>query len=173
MLRDELPAELRPNRIRDFRPDDLPGIACVAGRCFAGYGGHYHADPALDRAKCDESYVDWAVNSCHGRNAQSEVLVAEDATGAPGGFFVVRLNSPAESEGRLAGVDPVMEGRAVYWSLLVHAMRWSRERGASRLVVSTQLTNLATQKVYARLGFSLYASFYTFHLWLPPAAGAA
>jgi ribosomal protein S18 acetylase RimI-like enzyme len=164
---DNLPAELKPNRIRPFRDSDLIGIEAIARQSFSGYQGHYHADPALDRTRCDEGYVEWALQCCQSRGANSEVLVAEDKDGQPAGFFVVRLNNPQEGEGWLAAVAPAAEGRGLYWSLLVYAMRWCRERHAGRIVVSTQLTNTATQKNYARLGFELLASYYTFHLWLP------
>jgi ribosomal protein S18 acetylase RimI-like enzyme len=165
--KDELPAELKPNRIRLFRESDQAGIEQVAKEGFAGYQGHYHADPLLDRARADEGYVEWALNCCRARGANSEVLVAEDANGAPCGFFVVRLNSPQEGEGWLAAVSPAAEGRGLYWSLCVYALRWCREHGAGRMICSTQLTNSATQKTYGRLGFDLQSSFYTFHLWLP------
>jgi len=132
--RDELPAELKPNRIRPFRESDQAGIEQVAKESFAGYQGHYHADPRLDRARADEGYVEWALNCCRARDAKSEVLVAEDANGAPCGFFVVRLNSPQEGEGWLAAVSPAAEGRGLYWSLCVHALRWCRERGAGRMI---------------------------------------
>ena len=167
LSRDELPAELKPNRIRLFRESDQAGIEAVARQSFAGYQGHYHADPLLDRARADEGYVEWALNCCRARGANSEVLVAADADDQPCGFFVVRLNSPQEGEGWLAGVSPAAEGRGLYWSLCVHALRWCRERGASRMICSTQLTNSATQKTYGRLGFDLQSSFYTLHLWLP------
>jgi ribosomal protein S18 acetylase RimI-like enzyme len=164
---DDLPAELRVNRIRVFRESDEPAIEAIARQSFTGYQGHYHADPGLDRAKADEGYVEWALQCCRSRSAKSEVLVAEDSQGQACGFFVVRLNTPQEGEGWLAAVSPAAEGRGIYWSLLVHAMRWCREQKATRIIVSTQLTNLATQKTYGRLGFDLQASYYTFHLWFP------
>ena len=171
--KDPLPEELKPNRIRRFRESDQAGIEQVAKESFTGYQGHYHADPRLDRARADEGYVEWALNCCRSRGPNSEVLVAEDANGAPCGFFVVRLTSPQEGEGWLAGVSPAAEGHGLYWSLCVHALRWCRERGASRMICSTQLTNSTTQKTYGRLGFDLQSSFYTFHLWLPEAKGSA
>ena len=33
------------------------------------------------------------------------------------------------------------------------------------MVLSTQVTNLAVQKVWSRLGFEPSRSYYTFHLW--------
>ena len=51
-------------RVRKFLPEDKQQIETVAAAAFAGYYGHYHADPRLDRKKCDEGYVSWAVRSC-------------------------------------------------------------------------------------------------------------
>ena len=164
---DDLPAEIKPNRVRPFRDTEEAAIAAIARQSFTGYQGHYHADPALSRTQADAGYVEWAVHCCRSRGPGSEVLVAEDAAGQPCGFFVVRLNTLQEGEGWLAAVAPAAEGRGIYWSLMVHAMRWCREHGVARMIVSTQLTNTATQKTYGRLGFSLQSSYYTFHLWLP------
>ena len=77
----------------------------------------------------------------------------------------MRLNETDEGEGVLFGVHPSFEGRGIYWSFMVYAMNWCRNRGAARIVVSTQITNTAVQKVWARLGFEVVRSFYTFHLW--------
>lgn len=159
--------ELKPNLVRPFREGDWAGVERVARASFADYQGHYHADHALDSARSDEAYVEWTLHCCRQRDASLEVLVAEDSSGAPCGFFVVRLNSPQEGEGWLAAVAPEAEGRGLYWSLLVHALRWCQDRKAGRMIVSTQITNTATQKTYGRLGFDLQASYYTFHLWLP------
>lgn len=167
LRRGEPPAELRPNRIRPLRDDELPIIERIAGEIFRSYSGHYHADPRLDRARCDEGYVEWAARMCAARDAQHGVLVAEGAAGEIAGFATVRLNSPREGEGVLFGVTPAAEGRGIYWSFMLRAMEWCRERGAASMIVSTQITNLAVQKAWSRLGFELQRSCYTFHLWLP------
>jgi hypothetical protein len=48
---------------------------------------------------------------------------------------------------------------------MVAAMAWLAARGRTRMVVSTQITNLAVQKVWARLGFEPSSSYYTLHRW--------
>jgi len=35
--------------IRPARPEDAPRIEKIAADAFSGYGGHFHADPRLDR----------------------------------------------------------------------------------------------------------------------------
>jgi GNAT superfamily N-acetyltransferase len=160
-----LPEELRKNIIRPMQDSDIPKIQSLVGETFRGYLGHYHADPGLDHTKCDEGYVEWATQMCMNRNSSHEVLVAENPSGILAGFATMRLNDADEGEGVLFGVHPSFEGRGIYWSFMVHAMDWCRNRGTARMLVSTQITNIAVQKVWTRLGFELGRSYYTFHLW--------
>jgi GNAT superfamily N-acetyltransferase len=166
LRKDAVPEELEKNIIRPIQDSDIPKIQKMVGEIFRDYLGHYHADPRLDRTKCNEGYVEWAAKMCMDRDTSHEVLVAENSSGVLAGFATLRLNEADEGEGVLFGVHPSFEGRGIYWSFMVHAMNWCRNRGAARMVVSTQITNTAVQKVWARLGFEVARSFYTFHLWL-------
>ena len=150
--------------VRKFVAEDTPQIETVAAAAFAGYYGHYHADPRLDRAKCDEGYVSWAVRSCTSTQVATEVLVAERDNKIVG-FATLRLNSSDEGEGVLFGVAPEAQGIGVYRSFMVNGMQWCKEQHAKRMVVSTQVTNVAVQKVWCRVGFEPAHSYYTFHKW--------
>lgn len=152
------------SEIRPMRPEDMEGIVGVAAKAFRGYGGHYHADPRLDPNLADEVYIDWARRSCVSRDVADEVLVA-DSDGRIAGFMSLRLNEPEEGEGFLNAVAPSAQGRGVYTSLMYHAMRWCVGKGAARMVMSTQITNSVVQRAWARAGFWLSGSFYTFHRW--------
>ena len=152
--------------IRPVRRGEDAAVRDVAREAFRGYRGHYHADPRLDPARCDEAYQDWAQRSCLSRGVAGEVLVADD--GAVAGFATLRMNEPAECEGVLFGVAPRVQGSGVYRAFMVEGMQWGHAQGATRMVVSTQITNLAVQKVWSRLGFEPSQSYYTFHLWLHP-----
>ncbi|HEX5769211.1 MAG TPA: GNAT family N-acetyltransferase [Burkholderiales bacterium] len=161
---DVLPDEAAALPIRTHKTGDEAGVRAVAAQAFAGYQGHYHADPRLDQRQCDELYVDWAYRSCLSREIANAVLVAEsDARIAA--FATLRLNSAEEGEGVLFGVAPAAQGRGIYRSLMLAGMRWCKAQGCSRMVVSTQLTNLAVQKVWSRLGFEPSSACYTFHKW--------
>jgi len=160
------PVELKANSIRPVEDRDLPHIAPVARETFHGYMGHYHVDSRLDSAKADDGYVEWATRMCQTPDrTREEVLVAEHPAGVLAGFATLRLNDPNEGEGVLFGVHPSAEGRGIYWSFMVRAMEWCLGRGAGRMVVSTQITNLVVQKVWVRLGFEPIKSYYTLHLW--------
>jgi GNAT superfamily N-acetyltransferase len=150
--------------VRSVRPDEANLIGRLAGDAFRSYGGHYHADPRLDRGKCDEVYTWWAYRSCVSREVADEVLAAE-IDGGVAGFLTLRLNSPQEGEGPLFGVSPYVQGRGVGRSLMIGGLEWCRAKGAGRMVISTQITNLSSQKVWSRLGFEPSHGCYTFHRW--------
>jgi GNAT superfamily N-acetyltransferase len=160
----KLPNDTGSIPIRDVRAGEESQVREVASKAFQGYLGHYHADPRLNRAQCDEAYVDWAHRSCLSKEVADAVLVA-DLDGAVAGFATLRLNSDVEGEGVLFGVAPEAQGRGIYRSLMVTAMKWCQARGRKRMVVSTQITNLAVQKVWSRLRFEPSVSYYTFHKW--------
>lgn len=139
-------------------------VELVAAKCFRDYLGHYHADARLDRSKCDDVYVSWAVRSCVSREVADEVLVAE-RSGEIVGFGVVRLNSKEEGEGVLFGVDPAVQRQGICRSLLIRSLQWCASRGTSRMVYSTQLANFNVQRVLTRVGFEPSHAYYTFHKW--------
>lgn len=150
--------------VRSLRPGEENRVREAASESFAGYFGHYHADPRLDRRQCDATYVDWAYRSSVSTDHRNDVLVGE-LGGRIVAFATMRLNNPEESEGVLFGVTPEAQGKGLYRSLMSAGMQWSKVRGALRMVVSTQIVNIAVQKVWVRLGFEPSKSYYTFHKW--------
>jgi len=150
--------------VRSFVPEDKTQIETVAAAAFAGYHGHYHADPRLDPRKCDEGYVSWAVRSCTSKEVATEVLVAEIDEKIVG-FLTLRLNRPKEVEGVLFGVAPEAQGIGVGRALIVTGLESCKKQHAERMVISTQVTNVPVQRVWCRVGFEPAHSFYTFHKW--------
>jgi ribosomal protein S18 acetylase RimI-like enzyme len=150
--------------IRLIRMGEAEQVQAIASETFQGYGGHYHADPRLDRAQCDAVYPSWAYRSCVEPAVAKRVLVAESEAGLAG-FAAIRLNTSDEGEVTLYGVLPAAQRRGIGPALLLNAMHWLAEQGASRFVISTQVTNYASQTVWVRLGLGPYQAFYTFHKW--------
>lgn len=150
--------------IRGVQLGDEIDVEKVAREAFKDYYGHYHADSRLDKSKSDEAYISWAVRSCVSREVAKEVLIAE-VEGHVAGFATLRMNSADEGEGVLFGVAPDYQGHGIYRAFMIHAMRWVQGQGAKRIIVSTQVNNIAVQKVWARLGFTMSGSYYTFHKW--------
>ena len=159
-----IPSDVGKVPIRPVQPGDEDAVEGVAAESFKGYFGHYHADERLDRKECDEVYRDWAVRSCVSRDVADEVLLA-DLDGRIVGFATLRLNSADEGEGILFGVAPEAQGHGIYRSFMVRGMEWCASKGATSMVVSTQMTNYAVQKVWVRVGFEPSHAYYTFHKW--------
>ncbi|MFZ0278249.1 MAG: GNAT family N-acetyltransferase [Candidatus Sulfotelmatobacter sp.] len=164
LARRTIPEDAPRVHVRKFVRDDTAQVETVAAEAFKGYYGHYHADPRLDQRKCDEGYVSWAVRSLSSKQVATEVLVAEIDKKIVG-FLTLRLNSPEEMEGLLIGVAPEGQGIGVGRSLMVNGLELCKRQQAKRMLISTQVTNVAVQKVWCRVGFEPADSYYTLHKW--------
>jgi len=159
------PQAALPARLRLARAEEVEPLVAIAAESFRGYRGHYHADPRLERAACDATYIDWVRRSVLDGKVAEAVYTCE-IEGSLAAFATLRANSPEEGEGVLFGVAPWAQGRGIYADLIRAGIEWCRARGMARMVVSTQVTNLAVQKVWVRQGFEPSGSYFTFHLWL-------
>ena len=149
---------------RPIRAGEAPSIERVAVESFRSYFGHYHADKKLDKKKCDEVYVDWAKKACQANGADENFLVA-DIQDRIVAFGVFRLNSVDEGELFLGGIHPEYQGQGIYQSFLHRAVEWCLLKNAKRMIISTQLNNVAVQKVLTKFGFEITRGCYTFHKW--------
>jgi GNAT superfamily N-acetyltransferase len=145
-------------------PDDVENVRQIAREAFRGYDSHYHADLRLDRAVCDDVYVDWAVRSCSQKDLADEVLIAEEGEESQG-FLTLKILETNDGDGRLFAVAPRAQGRGVGQALLVDGLYWCLEQGLQGMVISTQITNRVSQASWVRVGFTPHQSFYTFHKW--------
>jgi GNAT superfamily N-acetyltransferase len=164
LTRTPIPESRDAALIRPVQADEEATVREIAAQSFQGYFGHYHADPRLDQAACDAAYISWAERSCLDREVADEVLVAE-LDGRLVGFATLRRNTSEQGEGVLFGIAPTAQGKGIYYSFIVHGMQWCLANGMREMVVSTQITNLAVQKVWVRVGFEPFQFYYTFHKW--------
>jgi RimJ/RimL family protein N-acetyltransferase len=163
LTRQPVPNDNGVANVRPIRAGEEEAMRLVAVESFRGYLGHYHSDPRLDNAKCDEAYVDWAQNVFSSRD--SENFLIGEIDGAIIGFGVLRINNPDEGEMFLGGIHPDFQGQGIYHSFLCKAMEWCLKKNARKMIISTQLKNIAVQKVLAKLGFEVAKGYYTFHKW--------
>ena len=63
LVKSPIPTDDGKILVRPIRPGEEDKIKSIALETFRGYSGHYHADPRLDRIKCDEAYASWAFRS--------------------------------------------------------------------------------------------------------------
>jgi hypothetical protein len=151
-------------RIRLLRADEKDQVEAIARECFGDYGGHYHADPRLDRRACTEVYASWARASCERPEGSSFVLVGDDGLGLVG-FATFRLSEAAEGELLLGAVSPGARGSGLYRLLTQAGMHRLQSLGASRFITSTYLGNWGAERSWVAAGLSPYAAYHTFHRW--------
>jgi GNAT superfamily N-acetyltransferase len=95
-------------------------------------------------------------------DAASLVLVSE-TEGFLSGFLTAKKLTAKTWEILLNGVTPEFQRRGIYAALFREIGCRARLQGASEVLVSTQLANLAPQKVWTRAGLALDHALYTFH----------
>ncbi len=148
--------------VREIRPGDELRVQEISRSAFQNYtGGHYHSDKRIDRDTCADIYSDWAYQSCVSKTVADHVLVAE-CEGRVVGFITLKSNGNIP----LNAVSPDMQRRGIYRSLLEYSIFFLANLGATQARISTQLNNVAVQKVCQRLGFEPAEAVYTFHRWL-------
>jgi GNAT superfamily N-acetyltransferase len=148
--------------VRLCREADRAALQAIARASFAGFFGHYHTDPRLDPIAATEGYVEWASSAL--ADAASVVLVSE-TDGSLSGFLTAKKLDARTWEIVLNGVAPEFQRRGLYAALFREIGCLARAQGASELLVSTQLANIAPQKVWTRAGLALDHALYTFHWW--------
>lgn len=152
------------DRIRLLRDGEGEQVEAIARECFRDYGGHYHADPRLDRRACTEVYASWARSSCEQQGASSFVLVADDGHSVVA-FSTFSLTAAGEGELLLGAVSPRARGSGLYRLLTLAGMYRLQSSGASRFITSTYLGNWGAQASWAAAGLSPHAAYHTFHRW--------
>lgn len=83
---------------------------------------------------------------------QSRVRLAVTSDDEPAGYMITGRNGTAGFVQRLA-VDPRFGGRGVARALLTDGIEWLRRRGATEVLVNTDLDNDRALDLYSRHGF--------------------
>ncbi|MBE0435485.1 MAG: GNAT family N-acetyltransferase [Methylomicrobium sp.] len=147
-------------RIRAGVEDDE--IEPLVRRAYAGYKGHYHHNPALDKNECDNVYVDWALNALSNISSENYFSVVEKsskliafASGNKGvnGSFI----------GGLLAVDPKERKQGLASALHYHRLQWCKEKDFDSVIVATSLNNWTYQNLLIKLGYSVLDTDLTFH----------
>lgn len=144
--------------------DDSQAVGQVAAKAFANFSGHYHSDTRLEKSDADLVYSSWAENSCTIANVADVVFLIRHQE-IPVAFLTAKKINSETCEIVLNGVDPAHQQYGLYNALISLTKNWAMENGMKNILVSTQITNVAPQKVWCRHGFEPLKSFYTFHKW--------
>lgn len=153
--------------------DDAGELEALVAGTFDGYVSHYHANPRLDPALILAGYAEWASGYLAGHGPDRIAWVAR-RNGAIVAFACCSHDErKRECEGVLYGVHPEHAGGGIYGDLIRYTQAQYRARGYRTMTVSTQVWNLAVQKVWGREGFVLDRAYDTFHVNAMLSAGEA
>lgn len=150
--------------LRRAVPNDNAQVAGVAACSFSSYLGHYHTDPRLDDTAADAAYVEWAETQIQNLDVKNPVTVAV-INNSIIGFIIPQKNSNEELEIILNAVHPDHQRGGIYSQLITKVMSDAKKLKFKRIMISTQVNNYDVQRVWSRLGFFHFQSFYTFHKW--------
>lgn len=139
---------------------DLAELDPLVEATFAGYVSHYHANPLFRAADILAGYREWAAAHVSG---EGRTLWLARREGRLVAFAGCQLHG-GSAEGILYGVAPEAAGGGLYGDLIRHTQDAARRAGCSAMTVSTQVSNYAVQKVWAREGFHLVQAFDTYHV---------
>lgn len=149
--------------IRDFREQDIRKLMDISRTAFTY--DRFHSDKKLDNKLCDKYYEQWIYNSCNG--FADKVLVAE-YNGEPVGFTTGKIyESDKLGHLVLSAVSDTCRGLGIYTSMIYEGVKWlSGHDGLDGLLVGTQINNLAVQKAWIKLGFTVYSSEYVMQKYI-------
>jgi GNAT superfamily N-acetyltransferase len=163
-LRTANPAPLRnPLTFTRATAAELPLLSALVLEIFTAYTSHYSASPDLDPALTLRGYQEWATH--HIRDTADKItwIAWRDETAV--GFASCSFDESGEvAEGVLYGVHPEHSGGGVYGDLIRHTQAYFKANNFKTMKVSTQVNNLAVQKVWTREGFYIGQALDTFHI---------
>ena len=139
--------------------DDLDRLVDAS---FDGYLNQYSANPILCDLDWKAGYKEWARTViCPGPPQRRGWIISRN--GAPVGFgtFIVEC---CDVRSMLYGILPSARGAGLYRSMFLHFAAMFQAEGFSTFYNSTQLDNLASQKVWADAGSRVHGSAVTVHL---------
>lgn len=157
----------RPPRNQDLEfvlcHEGLKGeLAGLVREIFSGYRNHYNANPFLPSDKILEGFQEWAVDfGAGGAPGRCAWLVRRDGAWVA---FATCSFAGDTCEGVLYGVRPDHAGGGLYSDLIRFTQAHFKAEGYALMKVSTQIHNIAVQKVWGREGFALSKCYHTWHL---------
>ncbi len=165
-LSDYVPKALRNEDLvfSEAQPSDTAELESLVAHTFDGYRSHYHANPLLDPGQILAGYTQWASSYLSHANADRITWVARRQGKLVAFACCSHDDAGNECEGTLYGVHPDSAGGGLYGDLIRFTQARYRERGYQTMKVSTQIWNLAVQKVWSREGFVIFQAYDTFHV---------
>ncbi len=139
---------------------DLPALIRLAQGAFTQ--SRFFRDRHFPPGKAEELFSVWVgrgVSNADGFTALPRT------SGEPGAFVSARVAASASGRIELVAVAPELRGRGVGLRLLAACLDELARRGARRVSVVTQASNVAALRLYERAGFHTRSVGVWFHGW--------
>lgn len=149
--------------VRHVLPTEIEGIATLAKR--SHLDSRFFKDRGFPVDRAEALYAEWIRRD----HRQHMVLVAIPPGGVnPIGYVTCQIATPRQT-GRISliAVDPTRHGRGIGRALVEAALKWFRAAECSEVLVTTQASNVAAQRLYQSAGFRTASSSVWFHCWFP------
>ena len=151
-----------PTRILSFLEDPIE-ITNLVKSTFSNYRNHYSDDPETSsRIIVSAAYADWAINSVS--SGSGRFLVLDSFQGVQG--FALVAHQESHMEIMLAGTPPEFRRQGFYTELMSALLNSDFDGARRTITISTQISNIEVQRLWARSGFVPQALQGAFHIWL-------
>ena len=148
--------------LRDYQENDLKELMKIAKGSF-DYD-RFHSDPNLDSKLSDKYYEQWIYNSCHGF---ADKVIISEYNNTVVGFTTGKADDTQEyAHLVLSAVSNKYRGLGIYTSMIYEGVKWLKKEGFKGVIVGTQINNIAVQKAWIKLGFTVLDSQYVLHLYI-------
>jgi GNAT superfamily N-acetyltransferase len=127
---------------------------------FRTYTNHYSANARLSQQNIASAYAEWARAYLTGDHGC--YLMAEKGPRDPVGLVTLDLGLTAEVA--LIGVLPSEQRQGIAAALMEAAEDYAARQGSTLLVISTQVQNLAVQRLWIRCGYLPTLALNTVHV---------
>jgi|GEM_PF-1547019 len=141
--------------------EDLDLINTLVEITFSDYTNHYTSNPYINKQDILNGYQEWAASFLADDDAKLAWLVQRGNKVI--GFATCSCEGDT-GEGVLYGVIPGEAGQGVYTDIIRFTQQQFKAQGLSRMIVITQIQNMAVQRVWSREGFTLSNAEITIHI---------
>ena len=146
-----------PGQARAATAGDAAAVKALAAEAFIY--DRFHRDPAIGRDTAAQFKAEWAGNYFGGARGD-RMIVAEDGAGLCG-FLQLLRGADGGTVIDLVAVSARSRGQGLAHTMIALA---ANAPGTGALRVGTQIANLPSLALYAKLGFSIVSASYVLHL---------
>jgi ribosomal protein S18 acetylase RimI-like enzyme len=146
--------------VRGHQEKDVEELVAIARR--AHTDTRFYFDQRFDRANADLLYETWLRKACAG--SAQQVFVGETG-GSPAGYLSCHLEGDGAGSIGIVAVDPSFHGQGIGRAMILQALLWFAEQGATDISVVTQGRNVLAHRFYQSAGFLTRAIECWYHKW--------